>query len=192
MYPTLFLEPLRDVYLRSTRDGSKTGNINNVYIFSIIAVFILLIACINFINLTTARSAERAKEVGIRKVVGAEKSQLTRQFIGESLMLSLIAFVFTLALICAAASIIQSACGKNSKSRYFFKPVSFAYPFCCSHLYRFTRRRLSCIGVIFVQTCCCFKRQICNRHERYAIKKRFGDCTIYYLHCIDDRNHRRI
>jgi putative ABC transport system permease protein len=73
MYPTLFLEPLKDVYLRSTRNGSKTGNINNVYIFSIIAVFILLIACINFINLTTARSAERAKEVGIKKVVGAEK-----------------------------------------------------------------------------------------------------------------------
>ena len=58
---TLFLEPLRDVYLYSTRDDSKTGNINNVYIFSVIAVFILLIACINFINLSTARSAERAK-----------------------------------------------------------------------------------------------------------------------------------
>ena len=54
MYPTLMLEKFRDVYLRSTRDDSKTGNINNVYIFSIVAVFILLIACFNFINLTTA------------------------------------------------------------------------------------------------------------------------------------------
>jgi putative ABC transport system permease protein len=60
MYPTLYLEPLKDVYLRSTRNGRKTGNITNVYIFSIVAIFILLIACINFINLTTARSAERA------------------------------------------------------------------------------------------------------------------------------------
>lgn len=91
MYATLLLEPLRDVYLRSTRNGnSKTGNISNVYIFSVVAVFILLIACINFINLTTARSSERAKEVGIRKVVGAAKSQLARQFIGESVLLCLL------------------------------------------------------------------------------------------------------
>lgn len=95
MYATLLLEPLRDVYLHSTRDGNKSGNINNVYIFSIIAVFILLIACINFINLTTARSAERAKEVGIRKVVGAMKGQLALQFIGESVILCCIAFVLT-------------------------------------------------------------------------------------------------
>ncbi|MDR3716656.1 MAG: ABC transporter permease [Puia sp.] len=95
MFPTLYLERLRDVYLRSTRGNSKTGNIINVYVFSIVGIFILLIACINFINLTTARSAERAKEVGIRKVVGAGKGQLARQFIGESVILCLIAFLFT-------------------------------------------------------------------------------------------------
>lgn len=93
MFPTLFLEPLRDVYLRSTRDDSKTGNITNVYIFAIIGLFILLIACINFINLATARSTDRAKEVGIRKVVGAGRGQLARQFIGESVILCLIAYV---------------------------------------------------------------------------------------------------
>lgn len=96
MYATLFLEPLRDVYLRSTRNGSNTGNINNVYIFSVVAIFILLIACINFVNLTTARSTERAKEVGIRKVIGAAKGQLARQFIGESVILCLIAFVLAI------------------------------------------------------------------------------------------------
>jgi putative ABC transport system permease protein len=112
MYPTLFLEPLRDVYLRSTRDGSKTGNINNVYIFSIIAVFILLIACINFINLTTARSSERAKEVGIKKVVGAEKTQLMRQFIGESLMVSLIAFVLAGGLSALMLPLFNQLAGK--------------------------------------------------------------------------------
>ena len=95
MFPTLLFMPLLDVYLHSTRDGSKTGNSNNVYIFSIIAVFILVIACINFINLTTARSAERAKEVGIRKVVGAGKTQLARQFIGESVLICVIAFVLS-------------------------------------------------------------------------------------------------
>ena len=98
MHYTLSLEPLRDVYLFSDRDGSKSGNIRNVYIFSIIAVFILLIACFNFINLTTARASERAKEVGIRKVVGASKRQLARQFIGESVLLCLMAFALVIGL----------------------------------------------------------------------------------------------
>ncbi len=93
MVPTLTLERFRDVYLRSTRDASKTGNITNVYIFSIIGAFILLIASINFVNLTTARSTERAKEVGIRKVAGAASGQLARQFIGESVILCLIAYL---------------------------------------------------------------------------------------------------
>ena len=119
MYPTLMLEKLRDVYLRSTRDDSKTGNIKNVYIFSIVAVFILLIACFNFINLTTARSSERAKEVGIRKVVGAGRQQLTRQFIGESVLLCIIAFILTLA---AAALLLPSfnlLAGKTLSSGIF-------------------------------------------------------------------------
>jgi putative ABC transport system permease protein len=105
MFPTLTLENLRDIYLRSTRDDSKTGNIKNVYIFSIVAVFILLIACFNFVNLTTARSSERAKEVGIRKVVGAGRNQLTVQFIGESVLICIIAFLITLA---AAAILLPS------------------------------------------------------------------------------------
>ncbi|HEU5366152.1 MAG TPA: ABC transporter permease [Hanamia sp.] len=98
MHYTLSFEPLRDVYLYSDRDGSKTGNIRNVYIFSIIAIFILLIACFNFINLTTARASERAKEVGIRKVVGASKRQLGGQFIGESILLCLMAFILVVGL----------------------------------------------------------------------------------------------
>src|SRR5215469_7178331 len=119
MYPTLFLEPLRDVYLRSTRDGSKTGNINNVYIFSIVAIFILLIACINFINLTTARSTERAKEVGIRKVVGALRAQLSKQFIGESIILCLIAFVLTVLLSWLLLPLFNHLAGKTISHSIF-------------------------------------------------------------------------
>jgi putative ABC transport system permease protein len=96
--PTLLLEPLRDIYLYSTRDGSAKGHIINVRIFSIIGIFILLIAGINFVNLTTARSSERAKEVGIRKVAGASKSMLAGQFIGESIILSLIACMLSVLL----------------------------------------------------------------------------------------------
>jgi putative ABC transport system permease protein len=102
MSPTLLLEQLKDVYLKSTRGealgSNKSGNIKNVYIFSIIAAFILIIACINFINLTTARASERAKEVGIRKVAGAVRPQLARQFIGESIVICFIAFLLTLGL----------------------------------------------------------------------------------------------
>ena len=92
---TLFLEPLSEVYF-SDRGGFKAGSLTNVKIFSVIAVFILLIACINFMNLATARATERAKEVGIRKVVGAARRQLTVQFLCESLLLSLFAFVIAL------------------------------------------------------------------------------------------------
>src|SRR5690606_6100114 len=113
MFVTLFLEPLKDVYLYSTRDGSATGKIKNIYIFSMVAVFILLIAAFNFINLTTARSAERAKEVGIRKVVGAARPQLVRQFLGDSVLLCMIAFVFALALSIAVLPLFNQLAGKT-------------------------------------------------------------------------------
>jgi len=119
MFPTLFLEPLRDVYLRSTRDGEKRGNITNVYIFSVVAVFILLLACINFINLTTARAAERAKEVGIRKVVGAAKSQLTKQFIGESVIICLIAFLLSIIFSWLLLPLFNQLAGKTISSGIF-------------------------------------------------------------------------
>jgi putative ABC transport system permease protein len=112
MFYTFTLEPLKDIYLFSTRDGNKSGNMNNVYIFSIIAVFILLIACINFINLTTARSSERAKEVGIRKVVGAAKSQVARQFIGESVIICIIAFLLTVLLSVLLLPMFNKLAGK--------------------------------------------------------------------------------
>lgn len=119
MYPTLFLEPLRDVYLRSTRMGHKTGNITNVYIFSVVAIFILLIACFNFINLTTARSAERSREVGIRKVVGAERTQLMRQFIGESIIICLIAFFLATIFSWLLLPLFNELAGKTISNSIF-------------------------------------------------------------------------
>ena len=124
MFPTLLLEPLRKVYLYSTRDGSKTGNSNNVYIFSIIAVFILVIACINFVNLTTARSAERAKEVGIRKVVGAAKTQLASQFIGESIIICIISFVLAIAAAALLLPLFNQLSGKVVSSGIFHEPFN--------------------------------------------------------------------
>src|SRR5215510_4462812 len=77
------LMPITDIHLHSNRsfELSPSGNVQYVYIFSAVALFILIIACINFMNLTTARSANRAREVGIRKVLGTEKRQLVKQFL---------------------------------------------------------------------------------------------------------------
>ena len=111
-YVTLYLEPYKDVYLRSDRFRTISGNINNVYTLSIVALFILLIACINFINLTTARSMERAKEVGIRKVIGAEKRLLLLQFIGESTIICLLAFFLTIVLTSLILPFFNDMAGK--------------------------------------------------------------------------------
>jgi putative ABC transport system permease protein len=96
----LTFEPMTDAYLysRAGRQPGATGSLANVYIFSSIAVFILLIACINFMNLTTARSVERAREVGVRKAIGARQGGLMGQFLTESILLSLIAGVLAFGL----------------------------------------------------------------------------------------------
>jgi len=99
----LFLQPLTDIHLKS--DFIKTtvlepgGDIKNVYIFSAVAFFMLLIACVNFINLTTASASKRAKEVGIRKVLGSERKQLLFQFLAESILAASLAMVISLVLV---------------------------------------------------------------------------------------------
>jgi putative ABC transport system permease protein len=126
MYSSLYLEPIKDIYLYSTRNGNKTINSKNVYLFSFIAAIILLIACINFVNLTTARSAERVKEVGIRKVVGALRPELARQFIGESVLLCLIAFLLTILFSAGLIPEFNELSGKTI-SRGIFEHPSYIF-----------------------------------------------------------------
>jgi putative ABC transport system permease protein len=100
----LALEPLRKVYLygkpRGHRTGaSASGSITNVYIVSVVAALVLFIACFNFINLTTAFSLQRAKEIGVRKVIGATKKQLVMQFFIDAISLCLISLIVALLLI---------------------------------------------------------------------------------------------
>lgn len=95
------LQPLNSIHLNSHLDYEIEANsdIDYIYIFSVIAIAILLIACINFINLATARSEKRAKEVGIRKTLGSNRSQLVRQFITESVLMSMLAVIIAIIVI---------------------------------------------------------------------------------------------
>jgi putative ABC transport system permease protein len=97
----LGLQRFSDYYLRSEfRDGVPTeGRIQYVRLFSLVALFILVIACINFMNLTTARSVKRAKEIGVRKVMGAVRGLLIRQFIGEAILMAVLSAVLALMLV---------------------------------------------------------------------------------------------
>lgn len=112
---SIFLQPVRDIYLRSDLgyEIDNNGNIRNLYVFGSIGFFVLLIACINFMNLATAKSEKRAKEVGVRKVIGAGKKELVNQFMGESLLMSFIALVLAFALLQVLLPLFNNSTGKS-------------------------------------------------------------------------------
>jgi putative ABC transport system permease protein len=108
-------QPLRDIHLRSKwgNELEPQGSYNTVIVFSAIAFLILIVACINFINLTTARSTQRANEVGVRKVVGSSRGQLIRQFLSESIFLSFLSFLLALILVEISLPVFNALIGKE-------------------------------------------------------------------------------
>jgi len=116
-----FLQPLADAHLRSAHfnaDNTPQGDIRYIYIFSTIALFILLVACINFMNLATARAANRAKEVGMRKVLGAQRTQLIQQFLGESVLLSFAALLIAVVLVELSLPVFNRLSGLSLDTAY--------------------------------------------------------------------------
>ena len=112
----LFTQPLFDAYLKSSDfsyDFITKGDIKSVYIFSLIAIVVLLIACINFMNLTTARSANRAREIGVRKVHGAKKRNVILQFYFESFLITIISFFIALLIVELTLPVFNSVAGKE-------------------------------------------------------------------------------
>lgn len=109
------LMPIRDIHLKSTMfpELGVNGNIQYVYIFSAIALFVLLIACVNFMNLSTARSANRAKEVGIRKVLGTDRRNLINQFLAESTLTSLIAMIVAIGIAALVLPLFNDIANKQ-------------------------------------------------------------------------------
>lgn len=119
----LTIQKLTDIHLQSHLDDEMepNGNTKRVYIFSIIAAFILLIACINYMNLSTARSALRAKEIGVRKVIGAQRKEIIRQFLGESVLVTWVALVFAVGLTWILLPYINGISHLNLQFNSLFK-----------------------------------------------------------------------
>ncbi|MEL7001094.1 MAG: ABC transporter permease, partial [Bacteroidota bacterium] len=126
------LQPLTDIHLNShfQVEFEPNGDIVNVYLFTAIALFILVIACINFMNLSTARSAGRAKEVGVRKVLGSYRIHLIRQFLSESVILSMLAFIIAIGLSTIMLPLFNEVSGKvlaiPFKEPVFYLVILFA------------------------------------------------------------------
>jgi len=116
-----FIQPMRDIHLRSNLEFEleANGDITYVYIFALIALGILIVAVINFINLATAHSSTRAREVGVRKTLGSDRGQLMRQFLGETIMMSFLAMLLGLGIAHLLLPAFNSISGKALSIPYF-------------------------------------------------------------------------
>jgi len=120
------VQAITDIHLHSkfTAEPEELGSMSYIYILLAVAVFMLLIASINYMNLTTARSARRAKEIGIRKVTGSSKTQLVSQFLTESVVITLISLVLSVGLLYLLLPAFNTLSGKQLSFLYLFKPIS--------------------------------------------------------------------
>ncbi len=124
-----YLQPVADIHLKSQLgiEIESNGNIDYVYIFSAVALFILVIACINFMNLSTARATIRAKEVGIKKVLGSIKNQLISQFLTESILFSFLASFIAIAIVLFLLPAFNSFTGKEVTYILYEQPSIWVY-----------------------------------------------------------------
>ncbi|WP_224483441.1 ABC transporter permease [Robertkochia aurantiaca] len=113
--PVMFLHPMKDWYLRGDFENGENigGRIENLWLFGTIGLFVLLLACINFMNLSTARSEKRAKEVGIRKTLGSERPQLVRQFLAESLFIVMLSYLLAMIMVQLSIPSFNELSGKT-------------------------------------------------------------------------------
>jgi len=118
------LQPLNKIYLHSQKENElePTSDVKYIYLFSAIGFFILLLSSLNFMNLSTARSSRRAKEIGLRKVIGAHRIQLVLRFLIESMLLTLISVCLSILLVYITLPIFESISGKDLSMNYFLDP----------------------------------------------------------------------
>ncbi|MFC1726148.1 FtsX-like permease family protein, partial [candidate division KSB1 bacterium] len=122
---SVYLQPITSIHLYSNLRNDNPGNVSikYIYIFTVIGIMVLFIACINYISLSTARSATRAREVGMRKVLGALKDQIVKQFISESVFNGILAFIFGLILVYAAFPYFKNLSGSGLSMDLFKDPL---------------------------------------------------------------------
>lgn len=121
----LYLQPVEDIHLHSKLDYEMGPNsdVSYVYIFSTIAVFILVISCFNFVNLTTARATRRAREIGMRKILGGYRVQLIGQFLSESVVMSMLSLIVSFPIMWALLAIVNNFSGKALALDLVFQPL---------------------------------------------------------------------
>src|SRR5207342_3582843 len=119
-----YAQPIVDIHLHSDleREPEELGSMSYIWTFSAVAFFMLLIACINYMNLTTARSARRAKEIGIRKVAGSTKKQLVSQFLSESVLTAFMALVLSMILVILFLPVFNTLAGKSFSIHTLLQP----------------------------------------------------------------------
>lgn len=120
----LLFNPITDIHLKghAEKELASNGNIQYIYIFSIVALFVLIIACINYMNLATARSSTRSKEIGVRKVLGANRGSIFNQFISESFLMTFIALLLALLFVELLLPVFNSLTGQELKMQLFNNP----------------------------------------------------------------------
>ena len=164
------------------------GRIKYVNLFSLIAWIILIIACINFMNLSTARSEQRAREVGVRKVLGAGRRKLIAQFIGESLCMSMVSAVLAIVIIYFSLPAFNSLVEKQL-SLHITNPFHIAALLVIALVCGLIAGKLSCILSFFFQACICIKGDKSKKQWQCRFYQEgtrsttvFNFCCTYYLH----------
>ena len=138
----LFLQPLKDIYLKSNFINStileQGSDIKYIYIFSLVALFMLALACINFMNLSTASASKRAKEVGIRKVLGSGKKQLIIQFLAEAIIAAFLAMITAIVLTLVFLPLFNTVSGKEIDLVYFLNAKGIVVLLCITLIIGFS------------------------------------------------------
>ncbi|HJX71003.1 MAG TPA: ABC transporter permease, partial [Bacteroidales bacterium] len=126
---SLYLQPLKDIHLRSHHVYEMRANSNIIYIYilSVISFIVLIMACINFMNLSTASSANRAKEISMKRIFGGFRYQLTRQFLGEAIVQSYIALIAAILIVLVLLQEFNHFTGKEIDSYFLFRPSSVLF-----------------------------------------------------------------
>jgi putative ABC transport system permease protein len=185
-----FFQPLKDIHLKSADfiyDNAVRGNQTYVKALTIIALFVLVIACFNFVNLATARSFRRAKEIGVRKVIGAERKQLIIQFIGETILLSVLSMLLAIVGTFLIVPLLNQFTGKSIQFNPFANPILGLIILTAGNCHWYGRRYLSRLSVIRFSTDKSFKEHETYWQWKWRMVKTSVGCDPILTFCAADR-----